>query len=82
MRRVVANSTGSCPGGIGKRQLADGVTNARDYRQAPKRVPNRDISRLGAQTPLAAATQSQITESRSWLAGDQNMGSPCAAAII
>jgi hypothetical protein len=40
------------PGGSGKRQLADGFANAMDHRQAPKRVPNRDVSRLGAQTPL------------------------------
>ena len=34
--------------------MADG----RSHRQAPKRVPKRDISRLGAQTLLAAATLS------------------------
>jgi len=45
------------PGGSGKRRLADGFANAMDHRQAPKRVPNRDVSRLGAQTPLAAATR-------------------------
>jgi hypothetical protein len=28
-----------------------------DHRQAPRRVPNRDVSRLGARTALAAATR-------------------------
>ncbi len=58
------------PGGSAKPRLADGFANAMDHRQAPKRVrvptgplspvgalPNRDISRLGAPTPLAAATR-------------------------
>ncbi len=39
--------------------LTDGLANAMDHRQATKRVPNRDVSRLGAQTSLAAATRTR-----------------------
>ncbi len=53
---VAAASAGGPPE---PRRIADGSANAIDHRQAAKRVPNRDVSRLGAQTPLAAATQTR-----------------------
>ena len=43
---TMADSADSCPGGSGKRQLADGLANAMNHRQAPK-------------TPLAAATRTR-----------------------
>jgi hypothetical protein len=52
------------PSPLGRRRLYEtkpilGLATASDHRQAPKRVPNRDVSRLGAQTPLAAATRTR-----------------------
>jgi len=54
-----STSTGGSGKAVGFAQalpMADGP----NHRQAPRRVPNRDTSRLGAQTPLAAATITEL----------------------